>query len=54
MRITLRKDDHIAGDEAHRRLTAQLDEALAFGDQVEDHHTLGAGFQQRRRRVCAG
>ena len=54
MRITLRKDDHIAGDEAHRRLTAQLDETLAFGDQVEDHHPLGAGLEKRRRRVGAG
>ena len=28
--------------------------AFALGDQVEDHHTLGAGFQQGRHRVRAG
>ena len=53
MRVALRKDDGVAGDQAHRRLVAELDVALAFGDQVEDHHALGAGLQQRRRRVGA-
>ena len=53
MRVALRKHDRVAGDELHRRLAADLDVALALGDQVEDDDALGAGLEQRRRGVGA-
>ena len=53
MGVALREEDRVAGDQAHRRLVADLDEALALGDQVEDHDALGAGLEERRGRVGA-
>jgi len=54
VRIALREQHHVAGDEFQRRLTVDFDEAFAFGDQVEDHHAFCAGLQQRRCGACAG
>ena len=53
MRVALREHDGVAGDQVHRRLAVDLDVALAFGDQMEDHDALGARLQQRRGRVGA-
>jgi hypothetical protein len=38
----------------HRRLVADLDAALALGDQVKDYDALGAWLEQRRCGVRAG
>jgi len=54
VRVALRKDDHVPGDEMHRRLAVHLDVALAFGDEMEDHDLLGTGLEQRRRGVGPG
>jgi hypothetical protein len=51
--MTLRKNDRVARNKPYGRLIANLDETLAFGDQMEDHDTLRAGFKERRSRVCA-
>ncbi|MNP06676.1 hypothetical protein D3C76_986710 [compost metagenome] len=54
MGMALGEYHHVAGVEQQRRIIAQFDVALAFGDQVKDHHPFGARLQERRRRVCAG
>ena len=54
MRVALREQDHdVARDQVHRRLVADLDVALAFGDQVEDHDALGAGLEHGAARIRA-
>ena len=47
MRVAMRKDDDVAGHQAHRLPVGHLDEAFAFGDQVKDHDAFGTGFEQR-------
>jgi hypothetical protein len=53
VRITTWKDQRIASHQAHRRAVTEFDEAVALGDQVEDHDALGPGLQDRRDRVGA-
>jgi hypothetical protein len=52
MCVALRKNNHIARDEMNGRLAVELYEAFPFGNQVENHHALGAGFEMGGRRVC--
>jgi hypothetical protein len=53
MRVALRKDHDVPGDQMHRRLTIQFDEAFAFGDQVKNHYTLCAGLEDRYQGIRA-
>jgi hypothetical protein len=60
MGVALGKQHHVPGTQAHRRIIAEFDVALAFGDQVKDHHPFGIGLQERgggvgaRRLVAPG
>ncbi len=54
MCMALRKNDGIARSQTYWRFVSKLDVALAFRDQMENHHTLGTGLEQRRSRICAG
>ncbi len=51
VRVALREQHRVAGRQPQRRQVAEFDPALAFGDQVEDHHALGRGLEERRRRI---
>lgn len=46
MGMALGEEHSAAGAQPKRRLAIQLDVALALGDQMEDHHPLGAGLEQ--------
>ena len=46
MRIALRKDDRITGNQMQGSLTGHLNEAFPFGDHMKDHHAFGSRFQQ--------
>jgi hypothetical protein len=52
--ITLRKEHRIPRHQVQRRAVTELDKTLAFGDQMEYHHAVGARLQYRRRHVCRG
>jgi hypothetical protein len=51
MGVPLRENHGVAGAESHRRLGAHLDKTLTFRDEVENHHPLGTGLEQRRCRI---
>jgi hypothetical protein len=53
VRVALREQHGVAGDQLQRRLPVDLDVALAFGDQVKNHDALRAGLQNRSDRVGA-
>jgi hypothetical protein len=53
MRVTLRENHRIASLERQWRLCLHLHEALALGDEMENHDPFGARFEQRRRRIRA-
>ena len=51
MRVALRKQDCVARSQPNRLAVAHVDEAFAFGDEMEDHDPLGARLEDRRRHV---
>jgi hypothetical protein len=53
MGVALREHDDIASRQQQRRVIAQFDVTLAFGDQVKDHHPFGVWLQERRGAVGA-
>jgi hypothetical protein len=52
MSMTLREYDRVAGTKVYGRLRFNLNEALTFSDEMEDHNPLGARLEQRRGRIC--
>jgi hypothetical protein len=51
MGIAFRKYDGVTRREMYRRFITKLNETIAFGNQMEDHHTLGTGLKQRRKGI---
>jgi hypothetical protein len=45
MGMAFRKDNDVARGKTYRRIVAKLDIATTFHNEMEDHYSLGTGFQ---------